>query len=49
MIKNQKIFLTNELEKVKNTLPVLMQEQYISKAYTAISEIDETIIVLKAF
>lgn len=49
IIKNQKLFLTNELEKVKNTVPILMQEQYISKAYTAISEIDETIIVLKAF
>ena len=49
MIKNLKKYLIEELENIKNRVSPSMQEQYITKIYSAISQLGETAIVLKDF
>lgn len=49
IIKNLKFFLKNAIEKIKNTESQSKQEQFINKVYGTISELDDTIIVLKYF
>lgn len=49
MVRNLKYFLKAELEKIKNIESKLRQEEYITKVYGTISEIDETIVILKYF
>lgn len=47
MIKNMKKYLIEELETLKNRVSPLMQEQYVTKVYSAIDQLCETAIVLK--
>ncbi len=49
MIKNLKSSLNSTLEKLKNTESQTKIEQYITKVYGTISELDDTILVLKYF
>jgi hypothetical protein len=49
IIKNLKFFLKTAIEKIKNTESITKQEEYINKVYATISELDDTIIVLKYF
>ena len=49
IIKNLKKYLSEELENIKNRVSPLMQEQYITKVYSAINQLYETAIVLKHF
>ena len=47
MIKSMKVNLNEELENCKERVSHLIKEQYISKIYSAINQLCETIIVLK--
>ncbi len=49
IIKNLKYFLKSAIEKIKNTESITKQEAYINKVYSTISELDDTIILLKHF
>jgi transcription initiation factor IIE alpha subunit len=49
IILNLKYFLKNEIEKIKNTESQMRQEEYINKVYGTISELDDSILVLKYF
>lgn len=44
-----KYHLKCELEKIKNTESQLRQEMFVNKAYGAISELDDTLMILKYF
>jgi hypothetical protein len=49
VIKNLKYFLKSHIEKIKNTESQVRQEQFINKVYGTISELDDSVIVLKYF
>lgn len=46
IIRNLKIFLNKEIERIKNFESQLRQEEYINKVYGAISDLDDTILIL---
>lgn len=46
MIRNLKIFINTEIERIKNFESSLRQELYVNKIHGSISELDDIILIL---